>query len=71
MTEAGKQHLRRVRRELLGDNMLACLDRLKAYGNDNAGSFAPLLLDLYETYKADASNTSTDESVIEMTGVDD
>lgn len=70
MTEAGKQHLRRVRRELLGDNMLACLDRLKAYGNDNAGSFAPLLLDLYETYKADASNTSADEPVAEVTDVD-
>ena len=71
MTEAGKQHLRRVRRELLGDNMLACLDRLKAYGNDNAGSFAPLLLDLYETYKADASNTSADEPMVEVTDVDD
>ena len=70
MTEAGKQHLRRVRRELLGDNMLACLDRLKAYGNDNAGSFAPLLLDLYETYKADASNTSADEPMVEATDVD-
>mgnify|MGYP000319764460 CR=1 FL=1 len=71
MTEAGKQHLRRVRRELLGDNMPACLDRLKAYGNDNAGCFAPLLLDLYETYKADASNTSADESVVETADVDD
>lgn len=71
MTEAGKQHLRRVRRELLGDNMLACLDRLKAYGNDNAGCFAPLLLDLYETYIADASNTSADEPVVETTDVDD
>ena len=70
MTEAGKQHLRRVRRELLGDNMLACLDRLKAYGNDNAGSFAPLLLDLYETYKADASNLSADEPMVEVTDVD-
>ena len=70
MTEAGKQHLRRVRRELLGDNMLACLDRLKAYGNDNAASFAPLLLDLYETYKADASNTSADEPVTEIADVD-
>ena len=70
MTEAGKQHLRRVRRELLGDNMLACLDRLKAYGNDNAASFAPLLLDLYETYKADASNTSADEPMVEATDVD-
>lgn len=70
MTEAGKQHLRRVRRELLGDNMLACLDRLKAYGNDNAASFAPLLLDLYETYKADASNTSADEPMVEVTDVD-
>lgn len=71
MTEAGKQHLRRVRRELLGDNMLACLDRLKAYGNDNAGCFAPLLLDLYETYNADASNTSADEPVVETADVDD
>lgn len=71
MTEAGKQHLRRVRRELLGDNMPACLDRLKAYGNDNAGCFAPLLLDLYETYKADASNTSADEPVVETADVDD
>lgn len=70
MTEAGKQHLRRVRRELLGDNMLACLDRLKAYGNDNAGCFAPLLLDLYETYKADASNTSADEPMAETVDVD-
>ena len=70
MTEAGKQHLRRVRRELLGDNMLACLDRLKAYGNDNAGSFAPLLLDLYETYKADASNTSADEPMVDTTDAD-
>lgn len=70
MTEAGKQHLRRVRRELLGDNMLACLDRLKAYGNDNAGCFAPLLLDLYETYKADASNTSADEPMTETVDVD-
>lgn len=70
MTEAGKQHLRRVRRELLGDNMLACLDRLKAYGNDNAGCFAPLLLDLYETYKADASNTSADEPMVEIADVD-
>lgn len=70
MTEAGKQHLRRVRRELLGDNMLACLDRLKAYGNDNAGCFAPLLLDLYETYNADASNTSADEPVVETADVD-
>ena len=71
MTEAGKQHLRRVRRELLGDNMPACLDRLKAYANDNAGCFAPLLLDLYETYKADASNTSADEPVVETADVDD
>lgn len=70
MTEAGKQHLRRVRRELLGDNMPACLDRLKAYGNDNAGCFAPLLLDLYETYKADASNTSADEPMAETVDVD-
>ena len=70
MTEAGKQHLRRVRRELLGDNMLACLDRLKAYGNDNAGCFAPLLLDLYETYNADASNTSADEPMAETADVD-
>ena len=70
MTEAGKQHLRRVRRELLGDNMPACLDRLKAYGNDNAGCFAPLLLDLYETYKADASNTYDDEPMAETVDVD-
>lgn len=70
MTEAGKQHLRRVRRELLGDNLLACLDRLKAYANDNAGCFAPLLLDLYETYKADASNSSADEPVVEAVDVD-
>lgn len=53
--DAAKQHIRKLRREIVGDNIASCKARLEEYAKRHPSSFAPLLLDAYETYNSEAS----------------
>lgn len=55
MACASDQHLRKLRREIIGDGIELCLDDLKDYAKKNPMSFATLLLDAYEMYKMQGS----------------
>lgn len=53
--DAAKQHIRKLRREIVGDNIASCRAELEEYAKQNPSSFASLLLDIYETYNSEAS----------------
>ena len=61
--DAAKQHIRKLRREIVGEDIAACKAQLEEYANRNPSSFAPLLLDTYETYNSEAAETSIIEEL--------
>lgn len=61
--DAAKQHIRKLRREIVGEDIAACKAQLQEYANRNPSSFAPLLLETYETYNSEAAETSIIEEL--------
>lgn len=61
--DAAKQHIRKLRREIVGEDIAACKAQLEEYAKRNPSSFAPLLLDTYETYNSEAAETSIIEEL--------
>ena len=53
MACASEQHIRKLRREIIGKGMKPCIEKLKKYAEENPTSFAPLLLGAYEFYILD------------------
>ena len=53
MACASEQHVRKLRREIIGKGMKPCIEKLKKYAEENPTSFAPLLLGAYEFYILD------------------
>lgn len=53
MASASEQHIRKLRREIIGKGMKPCIEKLKKYAEENPTSFAPLLLGAYEFYILD------------------
>lgn len=53
MTGTSEQHIRKLRREIIGKGMKPCIEKLKKYAEENPTSFAPLLLGAYEFYALD------------------
>lgn len=53
MACASDQHIRKLRREIIGVGMASCLERIKKYAKDNPTSFAPLMIGAYEFYYID------------------
>ena len=61
--DAAKQHIRKLRREIVGEDIAACKAQLEEYAKRNPSSFAPLLLDTCETYNSEAAETSIIEEL--------